>query len=152
MCQIKSEPVHQAEEDIICYKVLNKKLLPSMVVGVEDKIAYFGPYQGVQYEVGSTYVIDDDEEEKIADEGTELLCIRGGFYHMVADEEDARKFKDYLTRTWWFDEFVVSKCRIPKGTRISYGWYKDSTFGPPVRKFDCKSLCARTFELLEIMK
>lgn len=150
MCQIKSEPVHQAEEDIICYKVLTRKHIPSMVCGIEDKIAYFGPYQGVLYEVGSTYTLDD--EEKVFNEGVEPIYIHGGFYHMIADEEDARKLQDYLIKTWYFDDFVVAKCRIPKDTRISYGRFKDVTFGTPIKKIDCKSLCTRTFELLEILK
>ena len=147
MCQIHSEPIHTAEEEIICYKILKE---------IEDDNGtkkYVAPCWYYEYEIGDHYVeLSDCQTTKRDEEG---LCIHGGFFHLLADMESVKKVFGFFSILSPESNFVVVKCRIPKGTEISRGKYEDyimSGLGPGEGNhyIICDSICAKAFDILEI--
>lgn len=148
MCQIHSEPIHAAEEEIICYKILKE---------IEDENGtkkYVAPCWYFEYEIGDHYV--EREKSGISRDDEDGLCIHGGFFHLLADMESVKKaFEFYSVVLSPESNFVVVKCRIPKGTEISRGKYEDyimSGLGPGEGNhyIICDSICAKAFDILEI--
>lgn len=157
MCQYNSEPVHEAENDIICYKVLRKSQAPrDKIIGenVKLKKVYVSPYfKSPNYEAGGTYTDQSTIEKGLVDRGFgggRELIIHGGLFHFVQSEEDADNLIHFMREIWDYGyEYGIAKCLIPAGTLISKGTFTD--FCDP-SSVCCESICAKTFKILEIVE
>jgi len=119
MCLILFDTeIRVAKEDIICYKVFEKR--------GDDLIS---PYQNMHYEYGRAYVTETPIIVKygVATRG----YIEEGF-HSFLKKEDAQYFASNL-QTWFLPvkpsilqvgmEFITVKCLIPAGTRYAAGFF-----------------------------
>lgn len=143
MCLILFDTeIKVAKEDIICYKVMEKR---------DDDL--ISPYQNMRYEYGRAYVTETPIIVKygIATRG----YIEEGF-HSFLKKEDAQYFASNL-QTWLYlpvkprnhqvgmecnPKVVIVKCLIPAGTRYAAGFFCE--FG---KSFD--SFCSERIIVLE---
>ena len=134
MCLILTEKtgIKVAKEDIICYKVMEKR----------DK-TLMSPYQRMRYKCGTMYV----SETPITVKHIYVIgsCIEEGF-HSVSNEQEAERLKlalqTYATLYYFDTQYVVVKCLIPAGTRYAVGFFSGA-----VDHFD--SLCSERIIVLE---
>ena len=122
-------------------------------MGYSGKKKYIAPCWYYEYEIGDHYVELSDCQTTERDE--EGLCIHGGFFHLLTDMESVKKALEFFSNLSPEYNFVVVKCRIPKGTEISRGKYEDyimSGLGPGEGNhyIICDSICAKAFDILEI--
>ena len=131
MCQIKSEIPHDTEKDIVCYKVFGK-------LGPDKDPTYYGPYQSRNYNLGVTYV--DDTEEIIKSSFYGGINLGAGYFHLIEKREDAFLLKTHMEGLY-SDRFVVARCTIPAGTKISKGRYN------VVDEIGISSICSKSFRI-----
>lgn len=136
MCLYLTEKtgIKVAKEDIICYKVMEKR----------DK-TLISPYMNMHYDCGTTYMSETPITVKhIFAIGS---CVEEGF-HSVSNEQEAERLKSALQKYATLLNFdtqyvvVVAKCLIPAGTKYAVGFFSD--FG---ESFD--SLCSERIIVLE---
>ena len=133
MCLILSnDDIGIANEDIICYKVMEKR-----------NETLISPYQSMRYECGTTYVSETPITVKhISEIGP---CVEEGF-HSVSNEQEAERLKSVLQSFVMLYcsnvQYVVVKCLIPAGTRYAVGFFSwmDESFD---------SLCSERIIILE---
>jgi hypothetical protein len=123
-----------AKEDIICYKVMEKR--------GETLISL---YQNMRYECGKMYVSETPMTVKYG-------LVPGAYieegFHSVSNEKEAERLKSALqTYIWLYNnldthKYVVVKCLIPSGTRYAAGFFSD--FG---KSFD--SFCSERIIAME---
>lgn len=131
MClEVKNSTPKIAEQDIVCYKVLQRELND---VTKEDGITYvterlITPFFHYPMEPNKLYEEKDNTE---IDFGTKLTFfhkikyttfVEGGTFHTFKNKLDARFFICDLGRTR--HECVIMKCVIPKGTKYFEGRYE----------------------------
>ena len=112
MCLILTEnsKLKIADEDIVCYKVMRKPLIPGRIYRSEY---YNYPYEvGNLEDVGCISIVTNDEDESIVKEG----------FHSFAYKEDAYTYDENRHR---FDEvsYTVVECTIPKGATYIKGMF-----------------------------
>lgn len=100
-----------AEEDIICYKILEKK----------DEDEYITPYRYVAVDMGSKIL--EAEGEVNIESCKKVGRIEGGVIHTFAFLEEA--CCEVLASECTVNIWKVFKCIIPKGTK-----YYEGKFGP----------------------
>ena len=145
MCQRNSEIPHEAEEDIVCYKVLRWTHLEDANFS-ED---YFrAPYQTTSYEIGKTYHDYVRPQIQYGENGN--IRIDGGFYHFIKDFEAAREFMLYFAGQSFVGQYAVVKCVIPKGALMSRGTFTVGSYYADKDRFSCDSICARSFTFVEV--
>ena len=105
------EPI-TAEQDIVCYKVLRKKL---------DNKIFKAPIYNFEYCFGYIYTIQNEffKNAFICDDGE---CLVEYGFHSFVELSDAICFKERLLDAVQdvFD-FVIVKCTIPNGARYYKG-------------------------------
>lgn len=124
MClTLNDTEIRIAKEDIICYKVMEKR----------DN-TLISPYQKMCYKCGTIYV---SETPIIVKHGKGLLgqdiaCVKVGF-HSFSCKKEAECLKLFLSNYKNPDSnYVVVKCLIPVGTRYAvgafydFGWFSNS--------------------------
>ena len=131
MCLTLTEKtgIKVAKEDIICYKVMEKR----------DK-TLISPYMNMHYDCGTTYMSENPIKVK---HGLLGAYIEEGF-HSVSNEQEAERLKSILqtcATLYYFDtQYVVVKCLIPTGTRYAVGFFSD--FGENLNSFCSERIIA----------
>lgn len=109
-----------AEEDIVCYKVLEKH---------DGFVASL--YRGFVYEIGKEY------KTRIGPRPQEFYCEINEGFHSFLYKEDAKNEKiDFLQYCKIKDWFLgCYRCVIPKGSKIVYGTYgaKDAVVSEAIK-------------------
>lgn len=131
MCLVvKNKKKLVTDKDIICYKVFRK--LPNEIL--------LSPYMYMQFSTQGI-CIDDQRMSPMKRLASGHYCISRGVFHSFKTKKAAMACTKWFSNV--FGEFVVYKCRIPKGSI----YYEGKLFNA-FKKNRYKSYASKQIELL----